>query len=158
MSAAICQQQFTLHYQARFGNDGSTIIGAEGLIRWNHPDKGLLYPGSFISLAEETGLIDELGEWVIKEGANQAARWFREGRNLNVSVNLSPSQFTSENFARKVEKILQKSGCPPKLLELEITESMLIHDIQRVADILRDLHALGVRAVSYTHLTLPTKA
>ena len=145
LSAAISQQQFKLHYQARFSNDGTTIIGAEGLIRWTHPDKGLLYPDSFISLAEETGLIDELGEWVIQEGANQAARWFREGRNLNVSVNLSPSQFTSENFARKVEKILQKSGCPPKLLELEITESMLIHDIQRVADILRDLHALGVR-------------
>jgi len=145
LSAAIKQQQFRLHYQARYSNDGKTIIGAEGLIRWAHPEKGLLFPNSFISLAEETGLIDEIGEWVLQEGARQAAAWFREGRNLGVSINLSPRQFTSEHFVERVAEVLQKSGCPPELLELEITESMLIHDIPRVAEILRKLHSLGVK-------------
>ncbi len=145
LSSAIEQQQFTLHYQARYSNDGTTIIGAEGLIRWNHPENGLLFPDSFISLAEETGLMDELGEWVLQEGAMQAAKWFREGRNLSVSINLSPRQFASSDFASKVEEVLRKTGCPPGLLELEITESMLINDIPHVAEILRNLHHLGVR-------------
>jgi len=145
LSLAIKQKQFTLHYQARYSNDGQTIIGAEGLIRWVHPEKGLVFPNGFISLAEETGLIDELGEWVLKEGARQAAKWFREGRNLSVSINLSPRQFSSESFAENVQNILLESGCPPHLLELEITESMLIHDMPRVAEILRKLHTIGVK-------------
>jgi len=145
LSFAIEQEQFKLHYQPRYRSDGKTIIGTEALVRWVHPHKGLLFPNSFISLAEETGLIDELGQWVLREGATQAATWFREGRNLSVSVNLSARQFTSENFAESVEAVLTATGCPPHLLELEITESMLITDIAGVSDILRKLHVLGVR-------------
>jgi len=145
LSLAIKQKQFTLHYQPRYDSDGCTIVGVEGLVRWNHPQKGMLYPNSFITLAEETGLIDELGEWVLQEGTRQAARWHREGRNLSVSLNLSPRQFTGENFAEDVQNLLQSNSCPAHIIELEITESMLIHDIPRVAHILQSLHSIGVR-------------
>ena len=120
------------------------IIGAEALVRWAHPQKGLLFPNEFIALAEETGLIDELGAWVLLEGARQAAKWYRQGHNLCVSVNLSPRQFASPDFAEHVQQVLVETGCPAHLLELEITESMLLHDIPRVLDILSTLHNLGV--------------
>jgi diguanylate cyclase (GGDEF)-like protein len=145
LSLAIQNEQFRLHYQARYGYDGTTIIGAEALVRWAHPQKGLLFPSEFIALAEETGLIDELGAWVLMEGARQAAKWYRQGHNLCVSVNLSPRQFASPDFAEHVQRVLVEAGCPAHLLELEITESMLLHDIPRVLDILSTLHNLGVK-------------
>ncbi|OED43198.1 hypothetical protein AB833_04295 [Chromatiales bacterium (ex Bugula neritina AB1)] len=145
LALAIKQNQFVLHYQPRYAADGKTIAGAEALIRWQHPERGLLYPGSFIYMAEETRLINQLGDWVLREGARQAAQWHRQGMGIRVSVNLSARQFSSGNFVDNVQMILQDTGCPAHLLELELTESMLINDIPNVAKVLKRLHKLGVR-------------
>jgi diguanylate cyclase (GGDEF)-like protein len=145
MRAAPSRDEFMLHYQPQFNLHTGEIIGAEALIRWRHPELGLIPPGKFIPVAEKSGLIIEIGEWVIREACRQAAQWRADGLGeLLVSVNLSPVQFRRDNVERLVLNSLDASGLSPHGLELELTESLLIEDSAQLTDMLRRLRNLGV--------------
>jgi diguanylate cyclase (GGDEF)-like protein len=135
------RDEITLHYQPQAATGGE-IIGFEALARWTHPIRGAIPPSVFIPLAEESGLIVALGEWLLREACRQGASWKRP---LPVAVNLSPAQFRGDDLARLVHTILLETGLPPQRLELEITESVLIDDFSRAVSILRRLKSLGVR-------------
>jgi len=141
LQTAIANGELAVHYQpqARIGGE---IIGFEALVRWNHPTRGLIPPATFIPLAEESGVIIPLGEWILREACREAASW---SRPLNIAINLSPAQFRHGDLARLTHGILLETGLAPKRLELEITESVLIDDFSRAVSILRQLKALGVR-------------
>src|SRR6185437_864776 len=117
---ALAQQQFVLHYQTIVDVPNRRICGAEALIRWNHPRRGLLGPDKFIPLAEELGLIIPIGEWVLRQACSDAAAW---PEHVKIAVNLSPVQFRSGNLLNSVTDALVDSGLSPRRLELEITES-----------------------------------
>ncbi|MGA9070210.1 MAG: EAL domain-containing protein, partial [Terracidiphilus sp.] len=129
---AIREKQFVLYYQPQV-NRGQ-IVGSEALVRWNHPQRGLLAPGAFISLAEETGLILDLGSWVLEDACEQIARWARrpETARLAVAVNISALQFRQAEFEQQVLAALQRTGANPNNLKLELTESMLVDNIEEV--------------------------
>ena len=133
--------QLVLHYQPQATIEGK-VFGFEALVRWNHPKRGLVPPGEFIPLAERTGAIREIGEWVLREAAREAASW---AVPLQIAVNLSPGQFLDTDFPERVARILDNSGLDPRRLEFEITESLLIRDHDRALVALRRLRALGVR-------------
>ncbi|MES2674771.1 MAG: EAL domain-containing protein [Pseudomonadota bacterium] len=137
---------FELHYQPLiFGSDCS-IRGAEALVRWRHPERGLIPPMEFIPLAEETGLIIPLGEWVLTEAARQLKQWHQRGFvDLVVSVNISVLQFKQPEFLARVETILQKVGIEPKSIELELTESILMGDMDASIQILQQFCDRGYR-------------
>ncbi|GGI26639.1 hypothetical protein GCM10010987_40400 [Bradyrhizobium guangdongense] len=118
------------------------ITGFEALVRWNHPLRGFVPPDQFIPLAEENGLIVEIGEWVLREACREAASW---PRPLQVAVNLSPVQFQTGDLERSVHEILLETGLAPARLEVEITEGVLIGDFTRALNLLRRLKALGIR-------------
>jgi diguanylate cyclase (GGDEF)-like protein len=118
------------------------IVAFEALLRWHHPVRGFVPPSTFIPLAEESGLIFSIGEWVLREACREAARW---GKPLRVSVNLSPVQFRHGDLPSLVHTILLETGLPPARLELEVTEGVLINDFERTVSILRRLKSLGVR-------------
>lgn len=141
---ALDRDQLTLYYQPLTTCDG-TIVACEALLRWRHPTLGLLLPNEFISLAEETGLIVPIGEWVIREATRQMARWRDDGRDLRVLVNISARQFQQRDLADAVEDALASSGLEPARLELEITESAVMRDADRTVAILCDLKNAGVR-------------
>jgi diguanylate cyclase (GGDEF)-like protein/PAS domain S-box-containing protein len=129
---AIREKQFVLYYQPQV-NRGQ-IVGSEALVRWNHPQRGLLAPGAFISLAEETGLILDLGSWVLEDACEQISRWARrpETARLAVAVNISALQFRQAEFEQQVLAALQRTGANPNNLKLELTESMLVDNIEEV--------------------------
>ncbi|MCJ2101180.1 EAL domain-containing protein [Methylobacterium sp. E-046] len=133
--------ELTLHYQPQVTTEGGELVGFEALVRWRHPERGLLPPGAFISLAEETGLILPLGEWVLRAACREAARWERP---LKVAVNLSPRQFQQADLPERVLAVLTETSLSPTRLELEVTESVLINDKARALGILRRLKAFGV--------------
>jgi len=141
LRSALDNGEFRLHYQplALIGGD---IIGFEALLRWQHPSHGAVSPGTFIPLAEESGLIIAIGEWALREACREAASW---PRNLQISVNLSPVQFRHGDLAGLVHSILLETGLGPRRLALEITEGVLIDDFSRAVAILRRLKAMGVR-------------
>ncbi|CAN7470541.1 EAL domain-containing protein [Bradyrhizobium sp. LjRoot220] len=139
---AIVNGELELYYQPLVGTDTRQIIGFEALVRWNHPQRGLVLPNEFISLAEETGLILPLGEWVLRNACSQAAGW---PRHVSVAVNLSPVQFKSGNIVQMVVSALAASGLPPARLELEITEAVLMQDTSDCLATLNQLRALGIR-------------
>ena len=142
---AIERHEFVLHYQPQVSLSSGAIIGVEALVRWQHPELGLVAPGRFIGLAEETGLILPLGEWVLRRACEQSCEWQRAGLPaVPVSVNLSARQFT-ENIAETVGRILTQTGLAPQLLELELTESASMEDPQRTFEILRKLKDMGVQ-------------
>lgn len=141
LKQALACQQFEVHYQPLVSLEDDRIIGAEALVRWRHPDRGLVSPGDFIPLAEETGLILPIGEWVLRTACGQAAQW----PGLMIAVNLSPMQFKHRDLVAVVADILEETGLPPARLELEITEGALLHDGVAARDILAQLKALGVR-------------
>ncbi|HET8871088.1 MAG TPA: EAL domain-containing protein [Aquabacterium sp.] len=142
---ALEQRQFTLHYQPQIDLHSRRLIGIEALIRWNHPERGLVPPGVFIPVAEESGLIVPIGDWVIQEAARQAVLWGTEGvPAVPVAVNLSALQFRRGNLEEVVGQALQASGLSPSLLELELTESVLISDSEYVEARLRGLKTMGV--------------
>jgi len=139
---ALGESQFTLHYQPLVNIASKKISGFEALIRWHHPEKGLVKPDAFIPLAEETGLIVPLGEWVIRQACQAAARWPEE---LTIAVNLSAAQLSASGVVSVVMSALGTSGLRPDRLELEITESTLLQDCERTITTLHQLRAVGVR-------------
>jgi len=138
---AIEDGQLSLHYQPQAKISGD-IVGFEALVRWHHPHRGVVSPGTFIPLAEESGMIMQLGEWVLREACREAASW---PKKLQVAVNLSPVQFRDGDLPTTVHEILLETGLAPERLELEVTEGVLINDFARAVSILRRLKLLGVR-------------
>jgi diguanylate cyclase (GGDEF)-like protein/PAS domain S-box-containing protein len=139
---AIAEDQFEAYYQPRYLGDGMRIVGAEALLRWHHPTRGLLPPEQIIPLAEETGLIVPLGSWIMREACFEAAKW-RDG--MVVSVNLSPLQLRNVELYDLIRSALGDSGLPASRLELEITETALLQESQSTLDVLNQLKSLGVR-------------
>ncbi|HJW90984.1 MAG TPA: EAL domain-containing protein [Anaerolineales bacterium] len=143
---AIDRREFCLHYQPIVSLHSGAIQAVEALIRWQHPQRGLLYPGEFISLAEETGLIVPIGEWVLQEACAQVSAWHAAGNpDLRVSVNISARQFQDGCLPKQVKSSLQKSGLQPCALELEITEQAAMQDIDLATRTLQELRATGIQ-------------
>ncbi len=141
LQSAIALGQITLHYQPQTKINGE-VIGFEALARWTHPARGTVPPGIFIPLAEESGAIFALGEWILREGCREAASW---PNKLRVGINLSPIQFRHGDLVGQVHSVLLETGLSPGRLELEITEGVLVDDFAKAIAILRQLKALGVR-------------
>lgn len=142
---ALEQKQFALFYQPQVDLKTRKLIGMEALIRWRHPERGLISPATFIPVAEESGLIVPMGDWVIEEAARQSMAWQADGiKPVTVAVNLSALQFRRGNLETVVSQALAVSGMPASLLELELTESVLISDSDSVENRLRALKAMGV--------------
>jgi len=145
LRSALEREEFFLHYQPQVDIATGRVIGMEVLIRWQHPVLGMVPPGRFIELAEETGLIVPIGAWVLRSACHQCVAWQRAGLGpLRVAVNLSPFQFYREDLTQTVKDALAESGLAPQLLELELTESMMMNDIEHAVCILRDLKSIGV--------------
>ncbi|WP_342463034.1 EAL domain-containing protein [Ureibacillus sp. FSL K6-8385] len=144
MRKGLKNQQFFLEYQPKLNIQNNRIVGVEALVRWNHPDLGAISPGKFISLAEETGLIVPLGEWILRESCRQAKEWQEKGfGELIVAVNVSVRQLQDPNFVGQVEQILKETGFDPHLLELEVTESIFA-DMNSMIPVLKRLRNLGI--------------
>jgi diguanylate cyclase (GGDEF)-like protein/PAS domain S-box-containing protein len=143
---ALERDQLELHYQPQFDGDSGKLIGFEALLRWRHPERGLLAPETFISIAEETGLIIPIGEWVLRTACTQAQTWRRDfpGHRL-MAVNLSGRQFQSADLERQVSDALQHSGLPHFCLELEITESVVMQNLETSIATMHQLAELGVQ-------------
>lgn len=143
---ALSRQQFSLYYQPQISLTNDQVIGVEALIRWQHPELGFVSPAEFIQLAEETGLILSIGEWVIREAAKQAKAWADQGLpKLLMAVNLSAVQFRQIDLPNLVSNILEETGLPPQNLELELTEGVAMHNPQAAIEIMNNLHHLGIR-------------
>ncbi len=143
---ALERNEFELHYQAKRDVQAGNITGMEVLLRWKHPDLGLVAPMQFIPVAEETGLIVAIGNWVLRTACRQNVAWQAQGmRRLVIAVNLTARQFNDENLLRDIDSILLETGMEARLLELEITEGMLMHDIERTLRTLAALKQRGIR-------------
>jgi diguanylate cyclase (GGDEF)-like protein/PAS domain S-box-containing protein len=142
---AIKSQEFVLYFQPQV--DGKSLIGAEALVRWNHPRRGILAPGEFISLAEETGLILPLGNWVLEAACQCIAQWasIPNAAHLSLAVNISARQFREPDFVDQVLSAIQRTGADPRNLKLELTESMLVENIDEVIATMRQLKSHGLR-------------
>ncbi|MDO8705522.1 MAG: EAL domain-containing protein [Sulfuricaulis sp.] len=142
---ALEKEEFILHYQPLVNMQSGKITGMEALLRWQHPEFGLIAPMDFIPLAEETGLIVPVGEWVLRTACAQIKTWHGTGfPAMHVAVNLSSVQLQQKNFAETVKRALRETGLEPQYLDLELTESLLMHDMEAVEKILKELKALGV--------------
>ena len=142
---AIERGELEVFYQPQAHVETGEIVGAEALLRWRHPTRGMVSPLEFIPLAEETGLINPIGEWVLRTACGQLQRWVQSGLQIRVSVNLSVKQLLQKNFAQTVEEVLKDTGVAPQLLELEITESTLMEKAEHTLEALHRLRVLGVR-------------
>lgn len=143
---ALENDEFELHYQPKVEIGSGRILSLEALIRWRHPEQGMIYPGDFIPVAERSGLIKKIGDWVLLRACRQIREWQNAGHlTRSIAVNISPSQFTDPEFGSRVEQILADTGVAPHLLEVEITESTLISGLGRAVTNIRSLAALGVR-------------
>ena len=143
LRAAFKDDLLKLHYQPVVRIADRKVIGAEALLRWTDPEQGSIPPNVFIPLAEESGLIHSLGEWVLKEAAQQVVDWRKAGLPLTVSVNLSARQFYREDLAQRIAEIVRGTGCEPGWIELEVTETSLMHDIDAIRKVLRELRSSG---------------
>ncbi len=141
---AVEGDQLRIHYQPQIDMETGEIIGLEALMRWDHPDKGLLYPDEFIPLAEESGQIIEMGYWILEKSCIQVKEWVDKGKDIFISVNISGKQFQHKNFINEVLEALEISGLNPKNLILEITETIAISNIKYTIAILNKLKELGV--------------
>ncbi|WP_073054408.1 GGDEF/EAL domain-containing response regulator [Kaistia soli] len=145
LRGALSRREFTLHYQPQIDLRGDRVVGVEALLRWQHPQRGLLSPGSFLSLAEETGLILLINEWVLNEACRQGAAWEASGlRDLRVAVNMSPIQFKRQGVETLVKEALGASGMRPTSLELELTEGILLGNDEQIVKQMHILRSLGV--------------
>ncbi|WP_395137465.1 EAL domain-containing protein [Schlegelella aquatica] len=145
MRQGLPRGDFSLHYQPQVDLKTGAVVGAEALLRWRDEELGQVPPGRFIPVAEESGFIVTLGEWVLTQAVGQAARWHRAGRRWVVSINVSALQFQQPDFLERVASALAVSGLPADLLELELTESILVHDLDETLARLKALAKLGVR-------------
>ncbi|MEI7431097.1 MAG: EAL domain-containing protein [Betaproteobacteria bacterium] len=147
LRVAVQQQQFVLHYQAQV--IGNQVTGVEALLRWQHPERGLVFPGEFISVIEETGLILPVGQWVLESACRQLADWALQPlmSQLTVAVNISARQFNHEDFVAHVLMALELSGANPERLKLELTESLLVNNVE---DIISKMSALKARGVGFS--------
>lgn len=142
---AIHNEEFLLHYQPRVSVDSLAITGIEALIRWQHPQRGLISPSEFIPLAEDTGLIVPIGEWVLRTACLQGRRWQDEGfAPVQIAVNISARQFHDRDLSETVIRILEDTGLSPKYLELELTESSIMQNAEFAAEILRRWKSFGI--------------
>ncbi|WP_296507340.1 bifunctional diguanylate cyclase/phosphodiesterase [Rhodoferax sp.] len=144
MRKAMEQQRFHLHYQPQISLTDGRLLGAEALLRWTDPELGVVSPAEFIPLAEESGFIVPLGQWVMQAAVQQAALWASQGMPVCISVNVSPLQFQQSDFVDRVAQCIAQAGLPPALLELELTESILVRDANEALSRLHALHRLGV--------------
>ena len=142
---AIERQEFVLYYQPQVDIASGSVVGAEALIRWNHPELGLVMPGKFISIAEERGLIVPIGNWTIDEAARQAAIWQNQGTPIRIAVNVSAVQFRQKDFVEQLANKIQKHGIAPAQLEIELTERIIMRDAKTTIEILERLHKMGVQ-------------
>ena len=143
---AVERKEFLVHYQPKADMRSGRITGVEALVRWRHPDLGIVLPVQFVPLAEETGLIAPIGEWVLRTACADARDWIARGLPpVSVGVNLSALQFARDGLAVMVAQVLRETGLDPRLLEFEITERTLMQNADRAADVLRQLSQLGVR-------------
>jgi len=143
---ALERGEFVLHYQPQMDIATGRVTGAEALLRWEQPGQGMVFPGDFIPIAEETGLIVPIGEWVLRQACAQKRRWHDAGLfpDMRVAVNLSARQFKQQDIVRAVSDILEETRCPPAWLELEITESVVMESPEAAAETLHKLSAMGV--------------
>lgn len=142
MRQALARREFQLHYQPQMQLEGNRLVGCEALIRWQHPERGMVSPLDFIPLAEEIGLIVPIGEWVIRQACRDAVTW---PAPLSVAVNVSPAQFKNERLVEMVMSALSSSGLPATRLEVEITEGVLLQQNEKTLQTLHRLRELGVR-------------
>ncbi|SDS94441.1 sensor domain-containing phosphodiesterase [Bradyrhizobium canariense] len=143
---ALERNEFSLHYQPKVDLASRQITGVEALLRWTHPEHGVLPPGQFIPLAEETGLIVPIGRWVLNAACAQNMAWQRRGlRPVSMAVNLSPRQFADENLLHDVDEALAASDMSPVLLQLEVTESMMMRNVSRAIKVLDEIRSRGIR-------------
>ena len=134
MRHALERNELLLHYQPQVGLRSGRMIGVEALIRWHHPQLGMIAPNRFIPLAEETGLIVPIGDWVLRTACRQAQAWQQAGLGaLRVAVNLSARQFPEPGLAPSIIGILAETGLAPQHLEIELTESMVMKDVERAS-------------------------
>lgn len=162
---AILQRDLALHYQPIFELATGDVIGAEALVRWHHPTCGLILPSQFIHIAEETGLILKLGDWVLKEACHQLRQWQLHhivAPSFSMSVNVSAYQFAQPDFAQQIDNLLAETQLPPQCLKLEITETVIMHNVTSAADVIQDLRnrsiqlsiddfGTGYSSLSYLH-------
>ena len=142
---ALEQNEFVLYYQPQFSGDGKRLTGAEALLRWRHPRRGLVPPGDFIPVLEELGLVVDVGDWVISEACRQLKTWHQaKVRVPKVSVNISARQFSDGQLGTRIATILKETGLPPACLELELTESILMREVSEAMQILDGLKNLGL--------------
>ncbi len=143
---AVERNEFVLHYQPLVDMASGAFVGCEALLRWQHPERGLLQPDTFISLAEESRLILPVGEWALRAACGQMRRWQDEGcAGLRLAVNLSARQFQQQDLASRIERILAETGMPAESLELEVTESIAMQNAEWTTGVLRQLRGMGVR-------------
>jgi len=144
LKMALVNEEFELFYQPKIDTNNCDIVGCEALIRWHHPDGSLVFPGKFIDIAEESGLIIDIGEWVIMQACRQIKEWKAMGIHLTVSVNVSARQLIGSSILDVVKNAISTYNIDPKLLELEITESVMMQDIGRNAKIMDELKKLNI--------------
>jgi len=146
LHTAITDGQLVVYYQPKVHIGTGRVVGVEALVRWNHPELGLLGPDKFIPVAEDSGLIAPLGEWVLEAACTQAKAWRDEGyAHLSVAVNLSARQFQLQAMDDVVAGVLRRTGLPPSLLELELTESLALQGNEAIRETLDAIHAFGVK-------------
>ncbi|MCR4346662.1 MAG: EAL domain-containing protein [Sulfuricaulis sp.] len=139
------QPQVLLHYQPQYDRFSGQIVGAEALARWQHPDLGLLYPERFIALAEETGLIIPVGEWLLRAACEQSVAWRKQGLPpLRVAVNISPRQLQYKGIVEQVGRVIEETGVDPAHLEIELTESLILHNHAEIKSVLFELKNMGL--------------
>ncbi|EAT16629.1 EAL domain-containing protein [Desulfuromonas acetoxidans] len=141
---ALQRQEMVVYYQPQVEMDSGRIIGSEALLRWMHPEHGLISPNDFIPLAEETGVIEEIGAWALEQACQQTVAWQKNHPELKIAVNLSARQFRNENLVDDIEQILNKTGLAARHLEMELTESLLMEDVDVAIDLMNRLTKLGI--------------
>jgi EAL domain-containing protein (putative c-di-GMP-specific phosphodiesterase class I) len=142
---AIERDELELYYQPKIRLADGSLIGSEALLRWNHPQRGIVPPDQFIGIAEDSGLIIEVGQWVLHSACRMAREWNGAGKQLHkVAINLSARQFQSGDLVKIVGAVLEETGCDPEWIELEITESLLLEESGKVLEILEAFRAIGI--------------
>ncbi|OLN22164.1 hypothetical protein BTO30_10445 [Domibacillus antri] len=148
MRKALKKEEFEVYYQPQYDLQQNKLVGMEALLRWNHPEWGVISPNEFIPIAEESGLIEKIGEWVLRSVCKQGMVWEKQGiAPICLSVNLSPRQFENTQLAEQIRLILEETGYDPAFLKLELTEGMLINDVEYALTVIKALKRMGIHIV-----------